>query len=104
MGKRRGEERLSLNHRMRGCQVRARRLISKSTMSTQKVEQIWEGEGMHMRKGWTYCGLKNNAIKIMALPKIPGAIFRGDIFLQKTVKIGFHFQEKLEFSTIFTFF
>lgn len=55
-----------------------------------------------MRKGWTHCGLKNNAIK--ALPKTPDAIFRGDIFLQRTVKIGFHFQEKLEFSTILKFF
>lgn len=62
------------------------------------------GRRWHMRKDWSHCGLKNNAIKVMALPKIPGAIFRGDIFLQRTVKIGFHFQEKLEFSTIFKFF
>lgn len=62
------------------------------------------GERTACEKRLDHCGLKNNAIKVTALPKLPGAIFRGDIFLQGTIKIGFHFQEKLEFSTIFKFF
>lgn len=82
--------------------MRAGQLVSKSRMLIQGLEQIGGGE-KHMRKGWTHCGLTNAAIKVMALPETPDAIFRSDIFLQRTVKIGFHFQQKLEFSTIFKF-
>lgn len=87
---------------MRDCQVRAEQLVSKSRMSIQGSERI--GEGGSMRKGWTHCGLGNTAIKVTALPKTPDATFRGEIFLQRTVKMGFDSQQELEFPTIFKFF
>lgn len=61
----------------------------------------WGKEGSLCERAGSTVDLKIAAIKAMALPKTPDAIFRGDtLSLENSSKISFHFQQKLEFSTI----
>jgi hypothetical protein len=36
-----------------------------------------------VRKGWTHCRLGNATIKVMALPKMPDAVYLKNIFFRE---------------------
>lgn len=73
------------------------------TKSIQGLEQIG-GRGKHMRKGWMQGRLENAAIRLGHCLKHQMQYLE-EIALssENSSKTGFHFQQKLEFSTIFKF-